>query len=245
MLEIFLWCLIASLSLVVGGVVGLVIPLGRRALGSIMAFGAGTLLSAVAFELVLEAVQLSAGSGATGLGFFLGAATFFILDRFVESLSPDEGKGAATLHQSTLVVPLILATVLDGIPESLVIGLSFIGGGQVSVAIMAAVFLSNLPESIAGTIGMKASGWGVGKILALWLIVAIACAVAGAAGYQLLADASVLWVSFINAFAAGAILMMLTNTMVPGAYERAGKLAGIFTSLGFAVSVAIVVLERT
>jgi ZIP family zinc transporter len=110
---------------------------------------------------------------------------------------------------------------------------------------LAAVFISNLPEAIAGTSGMVAGAWSRKKILLLWLMIAIVCSFASLAGYTLFSDASHLTLSFIQAFAGGAILVMLANTMFPEAYEHGGKLAGIFTVLGFSSAVFIVLLERS
>ena len=141
-------------------------------------------------------------------------------------------------------MPIILGTILDGIPESIVIGLGLLSGGKVSLAMLAAIFISNLPEAIAGTSGMVAGSWNRRKILLLWFIIAIVCSLASMAGYSLFANASHLTLSFIQAFAGGAILVMLSNTMVPEAYAHGGKLAGIFTVMGFSLAVLIVVLER-
>ena len=209
-----------------------------------MAFGAGTLISAVAYELILDAVNMSAGSGATGAGFLIGAATFFIFDRLIEVIGAGRRKEIEATHHSSLVVPLVLAIILDGVPESTVIGLSILDGDTVSMAMLAAVFVSNLPEAIASTTGMKAGAWSGVRVMLLWLIIAVACAGASAAGFALMGEASKLWFSFINAFAAGAILMMLANTMMPEAYNHGGKLAGVFTVLGFAASVTLVLFER-
>ena len=139
---------------------------------------------------------------------------------------------------------MVLAIVLDGIPESTVIGLGILENGSVSLAMLIAVFVSNLPEAIAGTTGMKSAGWSRTKILLLWLGIAVVCALATVAGFSLFANVSKFWLAFIEAFAGGAILMMLTNTMMPEAYEHGGKAAGIFTVLGFAASVVIILLER-
>jgi ZIP family zinc transporter len=147
-------------------------------------------------------------------------------------------------NQSKLVVPLVLAIILDGIPESAVIGLGILEGGSVSIGMLVAVFISNLPESIAGTTGMRASGWGRKKILLLWLLIAVVCALVSAASFALMANLSVTWLALVNAFAAGAILMMLANTMMPEAFKYGGKLAGVFTVLGFATSVWVIVLEN-
>jgi ZIP family zinc transporter len=140
---------------------------------------------------------------------------------------------------------MVLAIILDGIPESIVIGLSIFEGGVVSIAMLVAVFISNLPEAIAGTTGMKSAGWKRGKIALLWIIIAIVCAFASMAGYGLFSRASDHWLSFIQAFAGGAILIMLANSMIPESYERGGKIAGIFTILGFSVSVLVVLLENS
>ena len=245
MLQAFIWGLVASSSLLLGGLLALSFTFGKRTLGVIMAFGAGTLISTVAYELILDAVNLSLGSGSTALGFLIGAATFFLFDKLIEVFGAGSRKAIDATHQSTLAVPLVLAIVLDGVPESTVIGLSILDGGTVSVAMLIAVFTSNLPEAIASTTGMKAGAWGGTKIMLLWSIIAVVCAVAAAAGYQLLGEAPTPRLSFIKAFAAGAILMMLANTMMPEAYNHGGKLAGIFTVLGFGLSVMVVLLERT
>jgi ZIP family zinc transporter len=117
-------------------------------------------------------------------------------------------------------------------------------GGKVSLAMLVAVFISNLPESIAGSSGMKAGGWGKWKIFSLWLIIGLVCAGASLAGYLMFEHTSDHWLSFINAFAGGAILVMITNSMTPEAHEHGGKLAGIFTVLGFSMAVSIVLLEQ-
>jgi ZIP family zinc transporter len=108
---------------------------------------------------------------------------------------------------------------------------------------LVAVFISNLPEAIAGTSGMVAGAWRSGKILLLWLLIAVVCAFSSLAGFSLLGNARAETISFIQTFAGGAILVMLSNTMIPEAYEHGGKLAGIFTVLGFAVAVSMALLE--
>ena len=140
---------------------------------------------------------------------------------------------------------MVLAIILDGIPESIVIGLGILEGGTVSLAMLAAIFISNLPEAIAGTVGMKAGGVSRGKILSLWCVIALVCAVASAAGFVLFGDIPAHWIAFVQAFAGGAILMMLANSMIPEAYEHGGKFAGVFTVLGFCASVAIIVFEHS
>jgi ZIP family zinc transporter len=240
----FLWGLIATSSLVLGGLLASWLTLGKRTLGAIMAFGSGVLFSAVAFELVFEAIHLAKFTGFPTMGFFVGAFTFFFSDMLIGRMGGSQRMDMDATLQSNLVVPLVLAIILDGIPESVVIGLGLLEGGTVSLAMLVAVFISNLPEAVAATTGMRSGGWSRGKILLLWLVIAVVCALASVAGYVLLGDLSPLWLSFVHAFAGGAILMMLANTMIPEAYEHGGKLAGVFTVLGFAVSVWVIVLEH-
>ena len=161
----FFWGLVAASSLVVGGLLASWVPLGKRKLGIIMGFGAGVLLSATAYELVFEAVRLAKGSGFPALGFFAGAFTFFFANMLIGRMGSKNGGTADAADQSALVVPLVLGIILDGIPESVVIGLGVLQGGTVSLAMLVAVFISNLPEAAASTAGMRAgrryffSGW--------------------------------------------------------------------------------------
>ena len=245
MVNVFSWGMLATFSLVLGGIVALLATPGKRVLGVVMAFGAGTLISAVAYELVFEAVKLAKGTGYPGIGFMLGALIFFSSDRLLEKTGGKGREEISPSQQTQLLIPMVLAIILDGVPESLVIGLGIKETGTVSLAMLVAVFISNLPEAIAGTTGMKSSGWSWKKIISLWLLISIVCAFATLAGFSLLGNTSNTWISFINAFAGGAILMMLSNTMIPEAYEHGGKLAGIFTVLGFGVSIFVILLEHT
>jgi len=244
MIHAFLWGLLATSSLVLGGLIASRFTFKRKMLGWIMAFGAGALISAVAYELTYEAVSLSKGSGFPAFGFFSGALTFFFSDMLIGKIGARNRKSIDAIHQSNLVVPMVLAIILDGIPESIVIGLGIFEHGTVSLAMLVAVFISNLPEAIASTTGMKAGGWSKKKIILFWFAIALICALASVAGYRFFSGASDEWLSFILAFAGGAILMMLSNTMIPEAYEHGKKLAGVFTVLGFAVSVLVVILEN-
>ena len=245
MLNAFLWGILATSSLILGGLIASRFSLGKRTLGIIMAFGAGTLISAVSYELVFEAVKLAKGSGFPAFGFFAGAITFYCSEKLIEKLGAGNPMKIEVSNQSSLAIPMILAIILDGVPESIVIGLGIFEGGTVSLSMLVAVFISNLPEAIAGTTGMKAGGWTKTKVVLLWCIIAVVCAFATVAGYTLFSGVSQQWLSFIQAFAGGAILIMLANSMMPESYEHGGKLAGIFTVLGFFISVAMVILENT
>ena len=228
----FGWGLLAASSLLVGGLLVLRVRVSDRTLGLIMAFGAGVLISAVAYELVEEAFATSKGGGVAG-GLAAGALVFFLGDTIIDRMGGDGRKSMAGGHEAGTALAIVLGIVLDGIPESAVIGLTILEGGTVSVAMLVAVFLSNLPEAIAATTGLRLSGWPTRNIIGLWLGVMLVSALASLAGYGLFDSASPNAVAFVLAFAAGAILTMLADTMMPEAFEDTGVLTGILTCAGF------------
>ena len=236
MWQAWIWGALATSSLLLGGIFACGFSLSRRSLGLLMGFGAGTLISAVSYELVFESVHRSHGSGVPAIGFFAGAMCFYLCDRWISRLSAGP---------SNLAIPMLLGIILDGIPESVVIGLGILEHQAVSLAMLVAIFLSNLPEAVAGTVGMQESGWSRSRILGLWLVIAVVSSLASAFGYSLFSGAPKDWLSLIQAFAGGAILVMLANSMIPESYVHGGKLAGLFTVLGFFTSVSIVVAEAT
>jgi zinc transporter, ZIP family len=241
--EAFLWGLLAGSSLILGGLVALTGRVGTRLLGLVMAFGAGVLISAVAYELVQEGFTTSKSGTAVTLGLFAGAAVFFLGDAAIDRLGGAERKSMGGAQVSGSAYAIVLGIVLDGIPESMVIGLGLLEGSGVSAAVIAAVFLSNLPEAIAATSGLVVMGWRRARILGLWMLVALVTALASLAGYALFDSASEETVAFVLAFAGGAVLTMLADTMMPEAFEHGGKLVGLATTLGFAVAFAITTLS--
>jgi ZIP family zinc transporter len=241
--EAFFWGIVAASSLVIGALVALRVRIPLRATGLIMGFGAGVLISAVSFDLVEEAAAMSSGQGAIAFGLFTGCAVFFGGDWVIDRLGGSERKRAAGGQESGSSLAIVLGTVLDGIPESMVIGLTIYEGGAVGAAFLAAVFVSNLPESISSTSGLVTGGWKRSRILWMWIAIAVVSGLASLAGYGLFQDSSPDTVAFVLAFAAGAILTMLADTMMPEAFEHGGKLVGIVTTLGFAVAFGIHTLE--
>ena len=239
MAEALGWGLLAASSLVIGGVVALVRPISVRLTGLIMAFGAGVLISAVSFDLVAEAVQRADGNSAVVAGMFAGCAVFFGGDSVIERLGGGNRKSARGAQEEGSPLAIVLGTVLDGIPESMVIGLTIYEGGAVGAAYLIAVFISNLPESVSSSAGLLASGWRKAHILWLWVGIAVVSGLASAAGYKLFQDSSPDTVAFVLAFAGGAILTMLASTMMPEAYEHGGKLVGVATTLGFVAAFVI------
>jgi zinc transporter, ZIP family len=243
--EALFWGLLAGSSLILGGAVGLWLPLPRELRGLIMGFGAGVLISAVAYELVDDAFEAADGFAIVAVGLLAGAATFFVGDLYIDRMGGADRKrseGTSSAAGGTALA-IVLGIVLDGIPESAVIGLTLLGGAGVSAAMIVAVFLSNLPEAIAATTGLARSGWSSVRILGLWALVTLVSGLSALLGFVLFDGASASWLAFVLAFAAGAILTMLADTMMPEAFERSGKWTGLATTLGFAVAFAVTAFE--
>ena len=241
--EAFVWGLVAGASLIVGGAIARRLPISRRLLGLIMAFGAGVLISAVAYELVHEAFETSAGDGGVALGLFAGSVVFFLGELLIDRLGGGSDAGSSEGRASQAGRAIVLGIILDGIPESFVLGLTVLEAGTVSAAFLVAVFLSNLPEAIAATTALGRAGRDTMRIMRFWVLVAIGFGVTSAAGYVLLDGASPRTIAFVLAFAGGAILTMLANTMMPEALHHGGKLAGLLTTIGFALAFAISSLQ--
>jgi len=234
-LEAAFWGLVAASTLVVGAVLAIVLPWTRRAIGLIAGFGAGALISAVTLDLTASAFAeahvavVVAGLGAGAIAFSAGNWALH--------------RGGAVRHRKRSAgqqagadpLGIVLGTVLDGIPESVVIGISLLAGGGVGLAFLAAVAISNLPEAVSSTTGLRRVGWSTRGIMGLWAIVVVLSAVAAGAGYGLGAGAPIEVAAAIEAFAAGAVLTMLADTMMPEAFDEAGAAAGLATVMGYAI----------
>jgi zinc transporter, ZIP family len=208
-----------------------------------MAFGAGVLISAVAFELYLEASEIVEHRGWIAAGLLSGALTFFVGDALIDRMGGEGRKSMGGRQAGGAALAIVLGIVLDGIPESFVVGIDLLAGEGLSAAFIAAVFLSNLPESAAASSGLARAGWEQRHIYALWAGVTLVAGVAAALGNGLFGDAAPDWIAFVLAFAAGAILTMLADTMMPEAFEKGGRAAGLLTTLGFATAVLIASVE--
>lgn len=204
-----------------------------------MGFGAGVLISALAFDLVEEAVETSAGEGGVAVGLLTGAVVFFAGDALIDRMGGEGRKASDGSQAEGSGLAIVLGAVLDGIPESIVLGLGLLAGEGVSVAFIAAVFISNLPEGLAATTGLIAAGWSRGRVLLLWGGVALVSALSALLGYVVFDGASPGIVAFVLAFAGGAILCMLADTMMPEAFVHEGRLVGLFTAAGFALAFAL------
>jgi len=233
-LEAALWGLISAGSLIVGAAVALVVRPGNRVVGLTIAFGSGALIAAVAYELVLEGFDASA-RGAT-LGFVGGALAFYLGDLLVDRRGGHDRKsmqGTTNLAEGARAI--VLGTVLDGIPESFVLGASLRIDEAVPTAVVVGVFVSNVPESLSATTGLRQGGWTGRRLLAMWTAVVAASVVSSAAGWWVLGSMEAGGGAVALGFAAGALLVMLSDTLIPEAFELGGREAGLLTALGFAL----------
>jgi ZIP family zinc transporter len=239
----FAWSFLAAATLIAGGAAALRWRLGERPLGLVMAFGSGVLISAVAFELVADAWNRAGGHGSIALGLFAGSIVFYGGDLLIDRMGGEHRKHSGGRQAEGSPLAITLGIVLDGIPESMVLGLTIVLEGSVSAAFLVAVALSNVPEAFAATTGLAQAGWARARILGLWTAVSLVSGLAALLGYAVFASASAGVVAFVLSFAAGAILTMLADTMMPEAFEHAGRLVGVVTTFGFALAFAISALE--
>jgi ZIP family zinc transporter len=231
-----LWGLVAGSALVLGSLVGYSVRLPRAVIAGVMAFGSGVLISALSFELMEDAYR-EAGVWPMTIGFFAGALIYSLANGFLSRHGgkhrkrssrppqPDSAEGGGTA--------IAVGSLLDGIPESIAIGLTMITSGAVSASTLIAIFLSNIPEGLSSSAGMKDAGRPASFIFGIWIVIALVCGLAALAGFQIFANVSPGVRAATTAFAAGAILSMLAETMVPEAFEGTRDWAGLITCAGF------------
>ena len=219
------WGAVAASSLVIGAALGLARPWPRKLIGLVLGFGAGALISAVSFELFAEGIDIAGRGLPVAIGLAVGAITYYVAAGRVASV----GGGAA----------LALGAFLDGIPEQMVLGIGIAAGEGVSVGLLAAIFVSNLPEAIGGANDMRRQMHEPRKVMLNWVWIAGSCAGATVVGYAIADIASNDLRAGINGFAAGALIVMLTDSMIPEATEQSGRTTGLVTTLGFAVAAAL------
>jgi ZIP family zinc transporter len=242
-IEAAFWGGLGASALLVGAIVAFVADVPKRIQGLVLAFGAGTLIGAVAYELFEEAVEISVSGIDVAIGFGVGATVFYLGSIGIDRLSPDASEApggmASKRDPRTSGLALVLGAVLDGIPESVVLGLSLLGGQGVGIAVLAAVFISNVPEGLSASEDLADAGLQRMRILGVWVLVVAVSALAAAFGFGVLGKMGPHVIVLLDSFAAGAILAMLAESMIPEAYEQGGRAVGLATTFGFAVAAAL------
>jgi len=245
MLDAVLLGALAQSSLILTGLVVYVVSVPRLIVGSIAGYGVGALVGAIAFDLIPESSVLPTVESAIWL--LVGAATFVVADWFVEHRlsrsspagdaqpsdtgGPEEGSGQGPLG-------IVVGSIVDGVPESLIFGIGVATAQPLSIPFLAAVWISNIPQALAPSAELAKGGWKVVRMTAMWAGVVVACGIASGLGFLLADLVSDVTGGRAAAFAAGGLLAMLTNSLVPFAYQRAGAWAGIWAVIGFAFAVA-------
>ncbi|MGH2774077.1 MAG: ZIP family metal transporter [Actinomycetota bacterium] len=242
MLEAALYAVLGASSLVLGAALVYLTRPSRLVIGCVMAFGAGALISAVSFELVLKITEMGRATALAG-GLAAGALAFYLGDAWIDARGGDARKRSTGQQESGSALAIVFGTLLDGVPESFILGLTLVAGGGVSWAFLAAVALSNLPEAMAATYGLDGSGWKRNNVVWMWIGLAVLSGIAGAIGFATFSAMPAFEGALVQAFAAGALLTMLADTMMPEAFQYAGRTVGLFTVLGFGVSIAISTLD--
>jgi zinc transporter, ZIP family len=244
-MEAGLWGLLGGGALVLGALVAWFARVPRDVVATVMAFGAGVLISAVAFDLMQEA-EANGGLPATAKGFLVGALLYLganaVLARHGAHMRKRSDNQPSEQDQAGSGMAIAVGALLDGIPESIVLGLGLIAGGSVSPTVLAAVFISNVPEGLSSAAGMKRSGRSATYVFGVWGGIAVISGLASLVGYLAFGDASPESVAVITAVAAGAILTMIADTMIPEAFERTRTWTGVITTLGFLLAFTIHVL---
>lgn len=236
-LQAGLFGLLSGGALVIGAAFGYTVRVPPPVIAAVMAFGAGVLISALAFDLVEEAYE-RAGVLPTVIGFLAGTVVYLVANLALarqgarhRKRSGDQQPTEAEAEGSGLAIAV--GALLDGIPESIAIGLSLLGGGGAGAATVAAVFVSNLPEGLSSAAGMRQAKRGPGYVFGVWGGIAVLSAVAAVLGYTVFGGLSEAAAAATTAVAAGAILAMLADTMLPEAFEQAGVWTGLIVSVGF------------
>jgi ZIP family zinc transporter len=237
-----LWGLLSGSALLIGAMAGWFLPLSKRTIAGIMAFGAGVLIAALAFELMDEAWQRGGFPPVAG-GFLGGAALYTVLNLLLAARGARHRKRSCPEHREKDKATnpqngaaLAMGALLDGIPESIVIGVSLLRGGAVGLVAVIAIFLSNIPEGLSSAAGMKADGKKPVPVFLMWAAIALVAGLSSTAGYLLFDGVDPGAVAAVQATAAGAILAMIIDTMAPEAFEGTHNYAGLIAVAGFLVA---------
>jgi zinc transporter, ZIP family len=235
--EAFLWGAVGASALLVGALIAYVTTPSRSVIAVVMALGAGLLIGSVAFELIDEAL-VTTEVGLVGMYTLIGAAAFTIGNVVLDRRGAAERKDPQGAQADGSPLAIVFGSVLDGVPESFVLGLTVLQG-QVSVALLVGIALSNLPEGLSSSSGLRIAGWPRSRVVRMWVVVIAVSAVSAALGYALLDPASGRTGAFAQGFAAGALLAMVTDTLLPEAYDVERTSTGALVAIGFAISLIL------
>ena len=237
MIEAFWWGALGASALLVGALVSYVLTPGRRVIADVMAIGTGVLIGSVSFELIDEALKTRT-VGEVGLLVLVGAAVFACGDWLLDRHGAAERKDPSGKQAAGSSLAIVLGSVLDGIPESFVLGLTVLQGA-VSAALFAGILLSNFPEGMSSSSGLRLAGWSLHTVVLMWLAVIAASALSALTGYAFLDPQSGRTGALAQAFAAGGLLAMVADTLLPEAYDVEGPWTGLLVVVGFAASLAL------
>ena len=232
---------VGASALVIAAEVAFAFNLRREVVGLIMAFGVGALISSLSFELVLPSLQV-AETWEVALGLLLGSLTFIAGDWAIGRMG-GSGRKNSEGEEDGSGLGIVLGTVLDGIPESAVLGMSIATGGGVSVSFLAAIWISNFPESLGSTVGLEKSGTSRLRIRLMWGAIVLISIVASALGFAIADSFSEVNGALVQSFAAGALLTMIASEMAPEGFRRGGLPVGLATTLGFILAVWLTTFE--
>jgi ZIP family zinc transporter len=238
-----IWGLVAGSALIIGALIGYYTRISQRSVAAVMAFGSGVLISALSFNLIEEAYK-NGGFDSTAIGFIAGSIVYTVVNIYINKKGGKHRKRSgkqqkSESEQSGSGIAIAVGSLLDGIPESIVIGTSLIVSPTVSIVAVIAIFLSNIPEGLSSSAGMKKSGRSMRYVFTVWSTIAIICGAASFAGYTVFSHFSTDAIAATTAVAAGAILTMLVDTMIPEAFEFTHDYAGLITVIGFLVAYVI------
>ena len=236
--QAILWGAVSGSAVLIGALLSLYVPIKKKVMGYIMSFGTGVLMGAAAYELLGESVE-KAGITPIIIGFLSGAIIFTIFDVIITKKGGHSRKRSSQQSRPESGLGIFFGTVMDAIPESIMIGASLLVNHSVSWLLVIAIFISNIPEGLSSTAGLKKSGYSTKKVLFLWSSVIVVSMLSSLGGYVFLNGASEFTMAVIASFAGGGIVAMLASTMMPEAFEEGGPVVGFIASLGLLVSLIL------
>ena len=240
-----LWSFVAMVPVLISAWVGLKFAPGKKIISLLLALSAGLLIALLSYDLVDIAFQIG-GISASLTGFALGVIVYIVANRIIANggirrrhSQTCGGLGGLTpeqISERNAATALVIGATLDGIPESMSIGISFLDNALVSASVILAVAVANIPEGLASGAGLKRSGLKSPKILTIWSMVVVACVLSAVAAYSLMGGLSPFAKGALTAFAGGGVLAMTLNNVIPEAYEEVHDQISILGGIGFAVA---------